>query len=167
MHHHAFTRTRRILPATAASLGLAVTMAACGSANSDDASPTVTTSSATTNAGKPGATPALRAACIDTNDKIVSANSTWNKAVDSRKAADLSKASTSMGKLADELREQGKKSGNASFKHKADAVAKKVDTLTKAKTPSKTVDTNTYNDAVDDLTSYCGQMFPSATKKSA
>ena len=85
----------------------------------------------------------------------------------SRKAADLIKASTSMGKLAHELREQGKKYGNASFKQKADAVAKKVGTLTKAKTPSKTVDTNTYNDAVDDLTSYCGQMFPSATKKSA
>lgn len=167
MHHHAFTRTRRTLPAVAASLGLAVTMAACGNANSDDSSPTVTTSSASTNTGKPGATPALRAACIDSNEKVVSANSTWNKAVDSRKEADLAKASDSMATLAKDLREQGKKSGNASFKQKAETVATKVDTLTKAKTPSKTVDTNTYNDAVDDLTSYCSQMFPAATKKSA
>lgn len=167
MYHHAFTRTRRTLPVAAASLGLAVTLAACGNANSDDSSPTVTTSSSSTNTGKPGATPALRAACIDSNEKVVSANSTWNKAVDSRKEADLTKASASMGNLAKDLREQGKKSGNASFKQKTDTVATKVDALTKAKTPSKTVDTNTYNDAVDDLTSYCGQMFPAATKKSA
>ena len=165
---HQRTRTpRRSAPAAVAALGLGLTLAACGNSSQNADTPDVATSSSSVNTGKPGATKALRSACIGSNDRIVSANDAWNKAVDSRKAADLSKASTSMGKLADELREQGKKSGNASFKQKADTVAKKVDTLTKAKTPSKTVDTNTYNDAVDDLTSYCGQMFPSATKKSA
>lgn len=167
MHEHNPIRARRVLTATAASLGLAATLAACGNANGSDSSPSVSASSSSTNTGKPGATKALRTACIDTNDKVVAANATWNKAVDSRKAAELTKATASMSTLASDLREQATKSGNASFKQKADKVATNVDSLTKAKTPSKTVDTTTYNDAVDELTAYCGQMFPAATKKSA
>lgn len=166
MQEHPTPRVRRrVLTTAAASLTLAAGLAACGNGNGNDSSPSVSASS--TNTGKPGATKALRSACIASNDKVVDANATWNKAVDSRSSADLAKASQAMGDLATDLREQGKNSGNAGFKTKAEKVASNVDALTKAKTPSKTVDTTTYNDAVDDLTAYCGQMFPASTKKAA
>lgn len=166
MHEHPTPRARRrVVTALAATLSVAATLTACGNGNSDDSSPDVSASS--TNTGKPGATKALRSACVETNDEVVDANTTWNKAVDSRSAADLTKATQSMNDLATTLREQGKSSGNATFKAKAEKVATNVTSLTKAKTPSKTVDTTTYNDAVDDLTAYCAQMFPASTKKAA
>lgn len=145
-------------------LGLAASLTACGNeakkADAPELTPLTSTSAKT---GKPGATPALRTACIDTNHAIVSTNDKWNKAVDSRKDADLKSASQSMSSLVTTLRQKGKDSGNGTFKKKAETVASKVEVLRDAKTPSKTIDTSTYNGSVNDLTSYCTQMFPGAT----
>lgn len=154
-------RPTRTLSVIGACAGLTLTLGACGNSG-DDTSVKVTQSSSVS--GKPGATLALRKACISTNNKVVSANATWNAAVDSHKDADLAKATQTMGSLADSLRTAGKDSGDASFKKKAEAAADQVDALKKSDKPAKTVDTTTYNSAIDDLTSYCSTMFPQASK---
>lgn len=154
-------RPARTLSVIGACAGLTLMLGACGNSG-DDTSVQVTQSSSVT--GKPGATLALRKACISTNNKVVAANAQWNAAVDSRKDADLTKATQAMGSLADSLRTAGKDSGDASFKEKAEKAAGQVDALTKSSKPAKTVDTTSYNSAVDDLTSYCSAMFPQASK---
>lgn len=165
---HQRTRTpRRSAPAAVAALGLGLTLAACGNSSQNADTPDVATSSSSVNTGKPGATKALRSACIGSNDRIVSANDAWNKAVDSREDADLAAAATTMTKLAESLRQQAEASKNASFRTKAETTATKVEVLTKAKTPTKTVDTDGYNRAVNDLTAYCSQMFPQPASSAA
>jgi len=154
-------RPARTLSVLGACAGLTLTLGACGNSGDD---PSVQVSQSSSASGKPGATLALRKACISSNSQVVSANAAWNDAVDSHKDADLQKATKTMGSLADSLRSDGKQSGDASFKKKADAAAAQVDALKKAEKPAKTVDTTPYNSAVEDLTSYCSTMFPQASK---
>lgn len=140
--------------------GVLVVLGACGNGSGSDAPTAATVSASSTTSGKPGATQALRTACVTTNDEIVKANSAWNAAVDSRKSADLSKATTTMTALAKTLRTAGTDAHDTTFETRAGKVAAQVDALVKAEKPAKTVDTTTYNDTVDDLTAYCTSMFP-------
>lgn len=135
------------------------------------AKPTTVTATATSTAPQmaastdavrtmPGATRALRVACIDVNNSLADTNPVWNTAARTKTKDDLDKATNAMKGLAAQARSSADDSGNKTFAKKARNLADQATALSnRTDTHLSTAD---YNAASNDVIGYCAGMFPKA-----